>query len=42
MELKKPEKLQNNAYEIGNIPSGFYFLKINSEQNSTTKKITVH
>lgn len=42
MELKNPEKLQNNTYKIGNIPSGFYFLKINSEQKSTTKKITVH
>jgi len=41
MEIKKPI-FQNNSFTIDNLPKGFYFLKLNSESQSTTKKIIIN
>jgi len=40
-EIKKPNA-QNNTYTLENLPSGFYFLKLTSENHSTTKKVIVN
>jgi endonuclease I len=41
MEIKKPI-FDNNSYTIDNLPKGFYFLKLSSENQSTTKKIIIN
>jgi hypothetical protein len=41
MEVKNPI-FNNNHYNIENIPAGFYFLKLNSEQQSVTKKVLIN
>lgn len=41
MEVKNPENT-NNSYSVENIPSGFYFLKITSQNQSTTRKIIIN
>lgn len=41
MEIKNP-KLTNNSYSIENIPNGFYFLRVTSENQSVVKKIIVN
>ena len=41
MEIKKPV-LDNNSYSIDNLPEGFYFLKLSSENQSIIKKIIVN
>ena len=41
MEFKKPV-FDNNSYSIENLPQGFYFLKLNSENQSLTKKVIVN
>jgi endonuclease I len=41
MEIKKPI-FDNNSYTIDNLPQGFYFLKLSSENQSTTKKIIIN
>mgnify|MGYP006164062715 FL=1 len=33
---------QNNTYTIENLSSGFYFLKITSENQSVTKKVIIN
>lgn len=40
-QIKKPT-LQNNSYSVENLPKGFYFLKLSSNNNSITKKISVN
>ena len=40
-EIKNPNA-QNNTYTLENLPSGFYFLKLTSENHSTTKKVIVN
>ncbi|WP_296150036.1 endonuclease [uncultured Flavobacterium sp.] len=40
-EIKNPNA-QNNTYTLENLPSGFYFLKLASENQSTVKKIIVN
>ena len=40
-KIKKPT-LQNNTYSVENLPKGFYFLKLTSNNNSITKKISVN
>lgn len=41
MEIKKPV-FENHTFTIDNLPQGFYFLKLSSESQSTTKKIIVN
>ena len=41
MEIKNPT-LTNNSYSIENIPNGFYFLRVTSENQSVVKKIIVN
>lgn len=41
MEIKNPTKI-DTYYTIENLPQGFYFLKINSNTTSLTKKILVN
>lgn len=41
MELKKPT-INNNSYTLANLPKGFYFIKLSSENQSTTKKIIIN
>ena len=41
LEIKKPI-FENHTYSIDNLPQGFYFLKLSSESQSTTKKIIVN
>jgi endonuclease I len=41
MEIKNPETI-NNSYIVENIPSGFYFLKITSQNQTITKKVIVN
>ena len=33
---------QNNSFNMSNLPKGFYFLKLSSENQSTTKKIIIN
>jgi endonuclease I len=40
-EIKNPVKL-NGTYELENLPKGFYLLKLTSNTNSVTKKISVN
>lgn len=40
-DIKNPVKL-NETYIIENLPQGFYFLKLSSNNNSITKKISVN
>ena len=40
-EIKKP-LFENNSFTIDNLPQGFYFLKLSSESQSTTRKIIVN
>jgi len=40
-EIKNPN-VQNNIYTLENLPSGFYFLKLTSDNQSTTKKVIVN
>lgn len=41
MEFKKPA-FNNNSYVIENIPQGFYFLKLTSDNKSLTKKVIIN
>jgi endonuclease I len=41
MEVKNPV-FNSNSYTLENLPQGFYFLKLSSESQSTTKKIIVN
>jgi len=40
-EIKNPS-VQNNTYTLENLPSGFYFLKLTSENQTATKKVIVN
>lgn len=40
-QIKKPNA-QNNTYTLENLPSGFYFVKLNAENQTTTKKLLVN
>lgn len=40
-EIKNPA-LQNNTYTLENLPSGFYFLKLGSQNQTATKKVIVN
>ena len=40
-QIKNPEA-QNNTYSINNLPHGFYFLKISSNNETVTKKVVVN
>jgi hypothetical protein len=40
-QIKKPVA-QDNTYTLENLPQGFYFLKLSSENQSTTKKVIVN
>lgn len=40
-EIKNPNA-QNNTYTLENLPSGFYFLKLTSDNQSTIKKVIVN
>jgi len=40
-QIKNPN-VQNNTYTLENLPSGFYFLKLTSENQSTTKKVIIN
>jgi len=40
-QIKNPS-VQNNTYTLENLPSGFYFLKLSSQSQSTTKKVIVN
>lgn len=39
--IKKPSS-QSNTYTLENLPSGFYFLRLSSENQSTTKKVIIN
>ena len=41
MEIKKPT-LNNNTFTLENLPKGFYFLKLSSDNQSTTKKVIIN
>jgi endonuclease I len=41
MEVKNPQ-FNNNQYTLENIPNGFYFLKLNSNNQSFTKKVIIN
>lgn len=41
MELKNPT-INNNFYTLDNLPKGFYFLKLSTKNQSTTKKIIIN
>jgi endonuclease I len=41
MEVKNPQ-FNNNHYTLENIPNGFYFLKLNSNNQSFTKKVIIN
>ncbi|WP_298121302.1 endonuclease [Flavobacterium sp.] len=41
MEMNKPT-INNNSYTLDNLPKGFYFMKLSSENQSTIKKIIVN
>ena len=41
MEVKNPQ-FNNNHYILENIPNGFYFLKLNSNNQSFTKKVILN
>ena len=41
MEVKKPT-FESNSYSLENLPNGFYFLKLMSNNQSVTKKIIVN
>lgn len=41
MEVKKPV-FKNNSYTLENLPKGFYFLRLSSENQSVTKKVIVN
>ena len=41
MEVKKPV-FNNNSYTIENLPQGFYFLKLSSDNQSITKKVMIN
>jgi endonuclease I len=41
MEVKKPT-FTNNSYTLENLPQGFYFLKLGSENQSLVKKLIVN
>ena len=40
-QIKNPNA-QNNTYSLENLPSGFYFLKLSSENQSTVKKVIIN
>ena len=40
-QIKRPT-LENNTYTIGNLPKGFYFIKLSSNNGSVTKKVLVN
>lgn len=40
-EIKNPE-LQNNTYTLENLPQGFYFLKITTDNQSVIKKVMIN
>ncbi len=40
-DIKNPTKI-NETYTLDNLPKGFYFLKLTSNNNSITKKISVN
>lgn len=40
-QIQKPTS-QNNNYTLENLPSGFYFIKITSDNQSVTKKVIVN
>jgi endonuclease I len=41
MEVKKPV-FNNNSYTLENLPQGFYFLKLSTENQSLTKKVIIN
>ncbi|MBY0486712.1 MAG: endonuclease [Flavobacteriaceae bacterium] len=41
MEIKKPI-FNNNSYTLDNLPQGFYFLKLSSENQSLVKKVIIN
>lgn len=41
MEVKKPV-FNNNSYTLENLPKGFYFLKLSSDNQSITKKVMIN
>ncbi len=41
MEINKPI-FNNNAFTLYNLPQGFYFLKLNSQSQSITKKVIIN
>lgn len=42
IQISQPEKLDGNTYRISNLPTGFYFLKIEANQQSIVKKISIN
>lgn len=40
-EIKNP-RVQGKTYTVENLPSGFYFLKLTSDNQSTTKKVIIN
>ena len=41
-EIKNPSKVENNAYKVSNLPTGFYLMQLASENATTTKKLIVN
>ncbi|MFN3753841.1 endonuclease [Flavobacterium sp.] len=40
-QIKRPT-LENNTYTLNNLPKGFYFIKLSSNNDSVTKKVLVN
>ncbi|WP_284652999.1 endonuclease [Flavobacterium terrisoli] len=40
-QIKRPT-LENNTYTLSNLPKGFYFIKLSSNNNSVTKKVLIN
>ena len=41
-EIKKPTRINNNSYQVKDLPNGFYMIQLSSNKAVTTKKIIVN
>ena len=42
LEIKKPTKINNNSYQVKDLPNGFYMIQLSSDHAVTTKKVIVN
>jgi len=41
-EINNPSKIENNTYRVSNLPKGFYFIKLSTDNQSVTKKVIIN